>query len=292
VEYPQQEERSTVIYETESQYQHIEVRDIERSGYTERQLVMDGLVHNRYDPSDRDRLLYDYEKIFAGVTQWYYERNDRQPLSAVTLGGGAMLFPDWMTRHLSLERNEVVEIDPEVIEVAYEYFDVPRSDEMQVYTADARGYINAVRDERSYDIVYTDAFSSYSIPSHLTTREFFRTLEQTMEPNGLLVANTIDVYSIGRFLNAVTNTVEEVFANVNVYIDSEAELDRRLTFVLVASNGPVPGDRIRTSEGIVGERLPERRLAELEERHGERVLTDEHAPVDNMMAPVFLNQVE
>jgi hypothetical protein len=41
----------------------------------------------------------------------------------------------------------------------------------------------------------------------------------------------------------------------------------------------------------VGRRIPERHLAELRARNGAMVLTDDRAPVENLVAPVFLRAV-
>jgi hypothetical protein len=292
VEYPVQEEDAVVLYETESQYAHIEVKDVERQHGTERQLVMDGLIHNRYDLSDPENLLYNYERIFGAVTDWYVEDRGSVGLDALTLGGGAMLFPEWLEERYRMDSNEVVEIDPEVVEIAYEYFGIERGGSIDVEIGDARGYVNSILGEKRFDIVYTDAFNSYSIPSHLTTKEFMQTLKRVMEPGGMMVSNAIDVFRIGKFLNAFVNTSQEVFENVAVYKDYGATLDQRLTFVIVASDEELPGEVVRTDEGAVGETVAEARLQDLEERNGEFVLTDDHAPVDNFMAPVFWANVD
>lgn len=292
IEYPVQEDDATVLYETDSQYSHVKVQDVERSHGMERQLVMDGLIHNRYDLSDPDNLLYNYERIFGAVTEWYVQDRGSVGLDAITLGGGAMLFPEWLADRHQVTANEVVEIDPLVVEIAYEYFDIQRGGSIDAIVGDARGYVNSIRGERQFDIIYTDAFNSYSIPSHLTTVEFMRTLKTIMEPGGMMISNAIDLFEIGRFLNAFVNTSQEVFENVAVYKDYGASLDQRLTFVVVASDAELPGQILSLGESAVGERLQEARLQELEVRNGEFILSDDHAPVDNFMAPVFWANVD
>jgi spermidine synthase len=67
-----------------------------------------------------------------------------------------------------------VEVDPEVIGIAERYFDFTPSSCLHVHVADARNFINAAAGGKKYHIVYLDAFDSFSIPSHITTREFNR----------------------------------------------------------------------------------------------------------------------
>ncbi|WP_455382139.1 fused MFS/spermidine synthase, partial [Salinispira pacifica] len=60
-----------LLFATDSQYMSIEVRDTPKPGGMERQLIMDGLIHNRYDLADPDVLRYEYEKIFEALTEDY-----------------------------------------------------------------------------------------------------------------------------------------------------------------------------------------------------------------------------
>jgi hypothetical protein len=84
--------RSGTLYSADSAYSYIEVRDKSGQGNGERILVMDGLIHNRYDPADPDNLLYEYERIFASLTALRAPPEGRE-LRTLTLGGGAFVFP-------------------------------------------------------------------------------------------------------------------------------------------------------------------------------------------------------
>jgi predicted membrane-bound spermidine synthase len=293
-EFPLQDGDALVLYETDSQYSHIKVQEVpDGDGGVERQLVMDGLIHNRYEPGNPDRLLYDYEKIFAALAEEKARELGDEPMTTLTLGGGAVLFPHWTERRYPSSVNDVVEIDPEVILIARQFFEIPEDADLTIYNTDARNFVQYIRGKRSYDIVFIDAFNSFSIPSHLTTREHLEAVDRILEPNGLVVANTIDVFSIGKFLNAYLNTVETVYGSAAVYVDADADLEQRLTFVIIGG-GNVPEAEYLYGPygGQVARRISDELLQDLRERNGETVLTDDYAPVENLMAPVFLNTLE
>ncbi len=293
-EFPYQDGDALLLYETDSQYSHIKVQDVpDGDGGVERQLVMDGLIHNRYQPGNPDRLLYDYEKVFAALTEAKARELGDKPMVTLTLGGGAVLFPHWTERRYPASVNDVVEIDPEVILIARQFFEIPEDADLTIYNTDARNFVQYIQGKRSYDIVFIDAFNSFSIPSHLTTREHLEAVYRILEPDGLVVANTIDVFSVGKFLNAYVNTVKTVYGNVAVYIDADADLEQRLTFVIIGGETVPEAEYLYGPHGNrIARRLSNERLQELRQRNGATVLTDDYAPVENLMAPVFLDTLE
>lgn len=282
----------TLLFSTDSQYMSIEVRDIPKPDGMERQLIMDGLIHNRYDLADPDVLRYEYERIFESLTR-YPAGPGHRPLSTLTVGGGAMIFPDYLSRHFPGSRTDVVEIDPEVIRVAEEYFGARTGNGLTVYNTDGRNYVNYARGtKRQYDIVYLDAFTSFSIPAHLTTREFAADVRSILKPDGYVVANCIDVYTIGRFISAYIRTLQAVFPSVTVYADTVGKLDERMTFVIVGGDhAPATPYLLDRSGDRVGKRLSSSEIAQLLDRNPPLILTDDHAPVENLMAPVFVHSV-
>ena len=140
-----------------------------------------------------------------------------------------------------------------------------------------------------FDFVYADAFNHYSPPFHLTTYEFNEKLRKLMSPEGVFMANVIDVYRSGQFIGAMINTVEQSFPHV--YAISSALLgpsddDGRDTFIVVGSARPVPLNEMDW-DSYLGMVLDPEQLAVLRRRSKGLVLTDDFAPVDNLLAPVI-----
>ncbi len=274
------------VFRTDSMYSHIEVQD--RDG-EQRVLIMDGLIHNMYDRSDPDILLYEYERIFKKLTERFIkEQRESGGIRTLTLGGGALTFPSYLERHYPESEHHVVEIDPEVVRIAHEYFDIPRYSALNIHILDARQFVGNADVREKFDIIYLDVFNSYSIPYHLTTAEFTGRLESLLAADGMLAVNLIDVFSIGKFLGAYAATIETVFPYYKVFVDEDFSRENRSTFVLAAADKPI---LITELEYESGERfLPIERneIEGLIERTKSRPLTDNHAPVENLIAPVFL----
>ena len=47
---------------------------------------------------------------------------------------------------------------------------------------------------KQYDLIFGDAFNDFSVPWHLTTREFNEKIAKMMSPTGVYMINIIDVY--------------------------------------------------------------------------------------------------
>lgn len=82
---------------------------------------------------------------------------------------------------------KTVEIDSEVVRVAYDYFFLPRESRHEVIIGDGRNYLKKTK--KSFDLILLDAFFSYTIPHHLFTKEFFEEARKRLSKNGLLGIN-------------------------------------------------------------------------------------------------------
>jgi len=281
---------SRTVYEKDSPYSWIRVADRPAQFGTERTLRLDALIHNMRDPARPDVLLYEYERIFESLTR--AKTAGRTSFSTLTLGGGGFTLPAYLERNFPDARHTVVEIDPDVVETAHAYFGVPRDTRISISVADARSFVSAVRGRRTYDIVYCDVFNAFSVPPHLTTREFTAMVRDILAPDGMYLVNCIDILDSGRFLDAFIATVTSVFPRVSIYAPPALSASARTTFVVAA--GGIPGaEALRAADGsVAGERVPAEMLAGLHARRGGVVLTDDRSPVETLMAPVFLRSVK
>ena len=286
----------SVFFQDESAYSFIRVEDVvETPGL--RSMTLDYLVHAYVDMEDPDRLHYDYERIYAGVTEEAVKaHHPTETPAALFLGGGGYVFPRWFLRRYPQAYAEVVEIDPQVTRAAFEAFGLEPDTPMRIVHLDARNrvdelYARAARGEvvGKFDLVYNDAFNHYSPPFHLTTLDYVRKLRALMSDDSVFLANTIDIFRSGRFLGAMINTVEEVFPYVYTFCTSPggpSDEDERDTFVVAGSTRllPVQGlDYLKYSAAL----LSPRDTALLRRRSRGLVLTDDYAPVDNLLTPVI-----
>jgi spermidine synthase len=273
----------------ETDYFCIKVREEEKEGQPVRVLILDRLVHSYTSLNDPTKLVYGYEQIYAEVTAYRAQRDNH--LRALFIGGGGYTFPKYLEAVYPGSDIHVVEIDPGVTQVAHELLGLSQDTSIVTYSQDARLFLKQSVTQ-PYDLILGDAFNDFSVPYHLTTREFNERVRAWLADDGIYMVNLIDGPR-GDFLRAYTRTLRQTFRYV--YLAPTIESWRqasRSTFVLVATDAPLDLAAFQTIDAGDGVPLLARRLLSEEALQallaGGRVvlLTDRYAPVDQMLAPV------
>ncbi len=132
---------------------------------------------------------------------------------------------------------------------------------------------------KRYDLIVGDAFNDLAVPFHLTTREFNERVRAWLAVNGLYLVNLVDRPN-GEFVHAFAHTLGQTFPHVYVRPHTGTlPASPRTVSILIASLRPValPGV-IPLDQFFVDDSL----------HMNKRVtLTDEFAPVDQMVSPLF-----
>jgi spermidine synthase len=283
----------------ETNYFCIKVQEEEKNGDLVRVLILDRLVHSYSSLKDPTRLVYGYEKVYGELTAYQAQRkardlNSRANLSALFVGGGGYTFPRYMEALYPDSEIHVIEIDPGVTEIAYDMLGLSRDTEIVTYNEDARMFLDR-EPTGTHDLIFGDAFNDYSVPYHLTTKEFNDRVHAWLAEDGLYVVNIIDG-PWGRFLRAYVRTLRQTFRHVYLAptIDSWREASRS-TFVLIASDVPLDMDALAEMNNdnllVTRQLLDEDQINALLAEGRLVMLTDRYAPVDQMLAPVFQDKV-
>jgi spermidine synthase len=151
----------------------------------------------------------------------------------VGLGGGSM--PRYAHHVLDDVTIDVVEIDAAIVDVAHRHFAFVEDERMTVHTADGRAFIEAA--ERSWDVIFLDAFSDTGIPHALTTIEFLQAVKDALPPDGVVVSN---LWSSNEAYASMVATYAAVFDEVHLI--RVGSRDQR---ILVAGTGARPLDRTK-----------------------------------------------
>ena len=201
-------------------------------------------------------------------------RPGSSPLTVLHIGGGGFAYPRYLAAARPGTESTVLELDPEVVEIAREELGLNTGPDLRVRTGDAR---MSILDEPSgaYDLVVGDAFSSRSVPWHLTTREFLAEVRRVLRPDGVYALNLIDGGELG-FLRAELATLGAVFEDV-VVIGNPGQTSGN--FVVAASPAPLPLEALRRHAAAAGAEVID--AATLTE--GAPILTDDFAPVDQLI---------
>jgi spermidine synthase len=248
-----------------------------------RVLVLDGLRHSYVDLEDPTYLDFDYVKALASAVDASFPRE--QPLAAYHLGGGGLTLPRYLDAVRPGTRSLVSEIDPGVVEVDVERLGLETGDGIDVRVEDGRlGLRRLPTDSR--DLVVGDAFGGVAVPFHLATREAMADVRRVLAPDGVYAANLIDHGPLA-FARAETATLRDVFDHVALLAAPEVVArEEGGNLVVVASDRPLEIDAIGAR---LAERGPEWEVHSgtvLDDWVGDaQVLTDDHAPVDQLLTP-------
>jgi spermidine synthase/MFS family permease len=337
-------EKDAKAWIDESNYYYIKVDNEPDAEGQKRTLVLDNLIHGYFILGHPERLDYDYEHIYglvahrvaAAKAKAEGKSNASQaPLSTLFLGGGAYTFQRYMQFKYPDTSVDVAEIDPAVTRANLAALGLPKNTKIRTEWGDARQFVERHQKNRKYDIVFGDAFNDFSVPWHLTTREFNDKLANMLTDEGVYMINIIDAFEsdektkqkaerrikkeevvsdsakatvlgeetaraqrFGGFLAAWVRTAKKTFGD-NIYIfgtDDEAGGGLRETFVVVASKKPLDlsdlGSRDDDPKFFQSDKLfeprpyDEKHCKEVDRRAKGIVLTDDYAPVENLLAPV------
>lgn len=268
--------------DAETTYHCAQVRaDPDREGG--RTLVLDSLRHSYVDLDDPTFLEFDYVKALAGVTAAAYDEGE--PLRAYHLGGGGLTFPRYLAATRPGTQSLVSEIDPGVVRVDEQRLGLETGPDLQVRVEDGRLGVRRLPDA-SRDLVVGDAFGGVSVPWHLTTREAVTDVARVLDDDGVYAANLID-YPPLDFARAEVATLREVFDHVLVASDAATLAgDEGGNLVVVASDRALDPAAVRA--GFAAQDLAWEVLVDdgLDAWVGDaRVLTDDYAPVDQLLTP-------
>jgi spermidine synthase len=274
------------VCERESRYYCISVvgDPVRPDGVT---LVLDGLRHAYVDRSDPRHLEFRYIRWFADATAPTIEASGGN-VDVLHLGGGGFSFPRYLADTHERSRHTVLELDPEVLDVARAELAFAPHPRIHVRVGDARLSIRDLPTDR-YDVAVGDAFGGLSVPWHLTTREMLREVDRTLRPDGMYVMNVIDSAPFG-FARAETATLRTLFPHVAVIgAPGTFEDSGGGNIILVGSHQPVdPADLLRRIEARgAGDATLTRVVvdaAALAAWIGDApLLTEDYAPVDQLL---------
>jgi spermidine synthase len=237
-----------------------------------RVLVLDTLRHSHVDLADPTHLEFRYVRLFAQVAETLPEG----PVSALHVGGGGFTFPRYLGAVSPGSTNTVLEIDPELVEIARNHLGLVTGPSMPVVTGDARLSIEDLPTD-AFDLVVGDAYGGRSVPWHLTTTEFMAEINRVLRPGGVYAMNVIDG-GASQFARAELATLADVFSTTAAIIPTDGiPAGFAANLILIASDSDITGLSVAIRDGKLV------RGAELDAFVGDaRPLTDDFAPVDRL----------
>jgi len=292
-----------VLEEFDSAYYHILVAEGPYGGTRARVLKFDRLVQSGIVVEDEPDAPVRSACGYTDLLHLGMVVRDAPPERVLFIGGGGGVGPMVFRQdYPSIERIDVVDVDPAVFRMAREYFRYPEPGADPVirsHVADGRLYV--LECDARYDYIVLDAYAGGGrIPFHLITKEFLDETAGLLTDDGVLVINVISAVRgpQGRLFRSVLKTLEAVDGLPQVYAFPRSYRgERSENVILVATRNPrrLSLDQI-TRRAARMERRDEIRIRTVDDYAGHLVtvepdlgeavvLTDDYAPTDSMSAP-------
>jgi spermidine synthase len=169
------------------------------------------------------------------------------PTSAMVVGLGTGCSAGWLGAIPTMERVDVVELEPAILHVADACTpvnqDMLRNPKVHVTTGDAREVLTTT--PRAYDVIFSEPSNPYRAGvASLYTRDFYASAARRLNDGGLFV-QWVQAYEVdGPTVRTIMATLASAFPSVEVWRSQSTDL------ILVASTKPVSYDVARLRERI------------------------------------------
>lgn len=189
------------------------------------------------------------------------------PEKVFVIGGGAFSMPVYLKDKYPGMRIDAAEIDPDMVEVAKTYLGL--EPDFNILIGDGRQLLR--KQSGKYDLIINDAFKGFNeIPYHLVTREFHKMVSEKLSPEGIYAINVIGLPSDSRLTRSLISTLSKEFKHVTIQKSESGCLHNAW---IMAGQKPIDYGR-KPFENEIDSFL----------------LTDNHSPVEYLLARDFISQ--
>ena len=222
-------------------------------------------------------------------------RADAKKMLLIGLGGGSI--PKKLNKEFPNMEIDAVELDPEVIKLAKDHFNIKEGKQLRLHAQDGRLFLT--RTQTQYDIIMLDAYFTDAMPFHLATKQFFELPQKKLTPNGIVVANLISAVTgpSGKIARAFARTLRQVYPQTYIFASRRPDnvsLETIQNVIVIATRDK---QRIDIKEivkrasaldkGLFPDPVQDIAVAYFDRQLPEDVpiLTDDYAPTDNLLNP-------
>lgn len=205
-------------------------------------LVVDGTPQSHVDLDDPGRLFFEYvQRIGHVIDEW---GDPGEPMTALHLGAGALTLPRYIEATRPGSRQQVIELDEQLIAFVREHLPLPKKASIRVRYGDARDTLGRLPAalHGAVDLVVVDVFSGARIPAHVTSLEFYTEVRRFLAPGGIVAVNIADGPGLA-FARGQAATLRMAFDDVAALAETGILKGRRFgNVVLIASTSALPLD--------------------------------------------------
>lgn len=263
------------FHDIDTEYSRIQVYDTtdDKNGRKKRVLKIDPFYYQSSMFLDNGETPTEYIKYYHLIKHF---NPDFQKV--LMIGGAGYSFPKEFLNAYPNAEIDVVEIDPQMTEIAKKHFRLKEYPRLKIFHQDGRVFLNQAENNK-YDAVLIDAFTSlFSIPFQLTTIEAVNKIKFGLKDKGVVIVNiggALKGNSSG-FLRAELNTYRKAFTKVILIKTDKSKTDNEVqNWVLIASDSlQVESDESQEFESLLKNIYDEKIDLQYQ------ILTDDLAPVE------------
>lgn len=229
--------QTSVLHDIDTEYSRVQVFQTvqPKSGRKFQAMATDPYFVQSAMFLDGDDLVFEYNRFYHLLR--HFNPDFRQTLM---IGGAGYTFPQEYLRTYSNAEINVVEIDPQMTEIARRFFRLEDNPRLNIIHEDGRVFLNHAP-AGSYDAVLMDAFGSlFSVPYQLTTVEAVREIHRVLKDDGVVIFNLGSAIRgpSSQFLQAELKTYQSVFPEVHLFKVNSTYTDEQLqNLIIVAHKG-------------------------------------------------------
>jgi spermidine synthase len=222
-------------------------------------------------------------------------RADAKRMLLIGLGGGSI--PKKLNKEFPNLEIDAVELDPEVIKLAKDHFNIKEGKQLRLHAQDGRLFLT--RTQNQYDIIMLDAYFTDAMPFHLATKQFFELAQKKLTPNGIVVANLISAVTgpSGKIARAFARTLRQVYPQTYIFASRRPDnvsLETIQNVIVIATRDKQRVDikeivkrASALDKGLFPDPVQDIAVSYFDRQLPEDVpiLTDDYAPTDNLLNP-------
>lgn len=279
-----------VIHEQDGLYSRITVTNGAYNNEPVRYMLLDRSLSSASYP-DSDELVFAYAQYAQLLVAMKPEAS-----RGLMTGGGNYSVPAYLARNMPNATVEVSEVEPALYDLSRQYFGLKDDPRLVNRIIDGRQALRGK--DGAYDFMFGDAYHSVvTVPSHLTTREYFQEVKRSLKPDGVMMLNLIGRLGDWQpsYLLSQIKTIQEVFPDTELYATQDpTAFNRTQNLVLIAYNGQRPSELAAPQSEraaaffatLPNYKVDMSKLA----LGGRRSYTDDFAPIDNHVAASVTNR--
>jgi spermidine synthase len=204
-------------------------------------LSIDDTPQSHIDLADPTALHFDYIARMGHIIDAAFPAGEA--ITALHLGAGGLTLPRYVDATRSGSRQQVVEIERDLIDFVREHCPLPRGASIRCRYGDARHVMESLPKGLlgQVDLVIVDVFHGARTPAHVTSVEFYTAVKSLLTPTGVVVANVTDGPPMA-FARGQLATIRFVFGDAFAVAEQGVANGKRFGNVVIAatSSGGIP----------------------------------------------------